>query len=152
MDLSNLNTEKKAPPLTSITAQDIMSSELTTTTPNEKVSTAEIMMIKNKIGCLPVINPNSNSNDLIGILTHRDIQLSRSAIGTHAFHVDDLFSKNPVIAKLNEPFPIIVRKMLEYDIERIPVVNGNNQIKGIIVASDIIRALGSYFEKTPYED
>ena len=142
--------EKKAPPLTGITAQDIMSTELTTTVPMEKVSTAEIMMIKNKIGCLPVVNPNSN-NDLIGILTHRDIQLSRSAIGTHAFHVDDLYSKNPVIAKLNEPFPKIVHKMLKHDIERIPVVNGNNQIKGIIVASDIIRALGSYFERSSRE-
>jgi tRNA nucleotidyltransferase (CCA-adding enzyme) len=140
--------EKKAPPLTSITARDIMSTELTVTIPMEKVSTAEIMMIKNKIGCLPVVNPNKpNSNDLIGILTHRDIQLSRSAIGTHAFHVDDLYSKNPVIATLNEPFPKIVQKMIDYDIERIPVVNDNNQIKGIIVASDIIRALGSYFEK-----
>lgn len=139
--------EKKAPSLTGITAQDIMSRELTTTVPMEKVSTAEIMMIKNKIGCLPVVNPNSN-NDLIGILTHRDVQLSRSAIGTHAFHVDDLYSKNPVIAKLNEPFPKIVKKMLDNDIERIPVVNGNNQIKGIIVASDIIRALGSYFESS----
>ncbi len=141
--------EKKAPPLTSITARDIMSTELTVTIPMEKVSTAEIMMIKNKIGCLPVVNPNKpNSNDLIGILTHRDIQLSRSAIGTHAFHVDDLYSKNPVIATLDEPFPKIVQKMIDYDIERIPVVNGNNQIKGIIVASDIIRALGSYFEKS----
>ena len=137
--------EKKAPSLTGITAQDIMSSELTTTVPSEKVSTAEILMIKHKIGCLPVVNPNSN--DLIGILTHRDIQLSRSAIGTYAFHVDDLYSKNPVIAKLNEPFPAIVQKMIEHDIERIPVVNGNNQIKGIIVASDIIRALGAYFER-----
>ena len=145
-----MNKEKKAPPLANVTAEDIMSTHLTLTIPMEKVSTAEIMMIKNKIGCLPVVNPNSN--DLIGILTHRDIQLSRSAIGTHAFHVDDLYSKNPVIATLNESFPKIVQKMLEHDIERIPVVNGNNQIKGIIVASDIIRALGSYFEKTPYED
>ena len=145
-----MNKEKKAPPLNGITAQDIMSTELTTTVPMEKVSTAEIMMIKNKIGCLPVVKPNSN--DLIGILTHRDIQLSRSAIGTHAFHVDDLYSKNPVIANLNEPFPKIVQKMLENDIERIPIVNGNNQIKGIIVASDIIRALGTYFDKSTEED
>ncbi len=141
--------EKKAPPLTKITAEDIMSTHLTLTVPMEKVSTAEIMMIKNKIGCLPVVKPNSN--DLIGILTHRDIQISRSVIGTHAFHVDDLYSKNPVIATLNEPFPTIVQKMIDYDIERIPVVNGNNQIKGIIVASDIIRALGSYFEKSNKE-
>ena len=129
--------------LKTITAKDIMSSGISTTEPMEKVSTAEIMMIKRNIGGLPVVSPETKQ--LIGILTQRDIQLSRSIIGTNVFHVDDLYSKNPVKAQLDEELPSIIKKMNDYNIERIPVVDSGNFVQGIIVTQDIISLLGKYF-------
>lgn len=129
--------------LNTVLAKEIMSSAISTTTPMEKVSTAEILMIKKNIGGLPVVSPETNQ--LIGILTQRDVQLSRSIIGTNVFHVDDLYSKNPVKAQLDDPLPGIIEKMNNYNVERIPVVDENNIVQGIIVTQDIISLLGKYF-------
>jgi CBS domain-containing protein len=131
--------------LTEITAAEIMSRDLAVITPLEKVTTAEITMIKNNIGGLPVVAPNTNK--ILGIITQRDIQLSRAVIGTAVFHVDDLYSKNPVTARKTDKIPDIIKKMRDNDIERIPIVNELNQVEGIIVHADIIKILGKVFEK-----
>jgi IMP dehydrogenase len=131
--------------LKEVTAKDIMSTDITVIKKMEKVTAAEIMMIKRNIGGLPVV---SNSDKLIGIITQRDIQLSRSIIGTEAFHVDDLYSKNPVKATVDENFPSLIKKMNENNIERIPIVNGNDHVVGIVVTKDIIKALGEFFKKS----
>ncbi len=131
--------------LKEVTAKDIMSTDISVIRKMEKVTAAEIMMIKRNIGGLPVV---SNNDQLIGILTQRDIQLSRSIIGTEAFHVDDLYSKNPVKATINENLPSIIKKMNDNNIERIPIVNGNDHVVGIVVTKDIIKALGDFFQKS----
>jgi len=130
--------------LKEITAGEIMSTVLTTISEDEKISTAEIKMIKKNVGGLPVVKEN---NVLVGIVTQRDIQLSKfSVLGNAAFHVSDIMSKNPVTATADEKMLSIVKKMTEYDIERIPVVDDNNKVVGIIVMKDIIHALASHLE------
>ena len=131
--------------LKEVTAKDIMSIDITVIKRMEKVTAAEILMIKKNIGGLPVV---SDSDKLIGIVTQRDIQLSRSIIGTEAFHVDDLYSRNPIKATINENLPSIINKMNDNNIERIPIVNGNDHVVGIVVTKDIIKALGVFFKKS----
>ena len=131
--------------LKEVTAKDIMSTDISVTRRMEKVTTAEMMMIKKNIGGLPVV---SDSNKLIGMVTQRDVQLSRSIIGTEAFHVDDLYSRNPIKATINENLPSIIEKMNENNIERIPIVDGNDHVVGIVVNKDIIKALGVFFQKS----
>jgi CBS domain-containing protein len=127
-----------------LTAEDIMSTTITTVSPDEKITAAEITMIKKNIGGLPVVNPDKT---LIGILTHRDIQLSRfSALTEGAFHVDDLMSKNPITCKKTDKFPEIVKKMVENNIERIPIIDENNRVVGIIVPKDIIAIIDKWFK------
>ncbi len=131
--------------LKEVTAKDIMSTEVTVIRMMEKVTAAEMMMIKRNIGGLPVV---SDSDKLVGMLTQRDIQLSRSIIGTEAFHVDDLYSRNPIKGTVDEDFPSLIKKMNENNIERIPIVNGNDHVVGIVVTKDIIKALGEFFQKS----
>lgn len=130
--------------LHSIKAQDIMSKDVTVVEPMEKLSVAEIIMIKKNIGGLPVISPESKK--LIGILTQRDVQLSRSIIGTEIFHVDDIYSKNPIRGNLNDDLAAIVKKMNEYNVERIPIIDSDEKVVGIVVTKDIIQTLGKYFQ------
>ncbi|MHA1518886.1 MAG: CBS domain-containing protein [Promethearchaeota archaeon] len=130
--------------LNSITAEDIMSAEVTVTTPMEKLSSAEILMIKKNIGGLPVVSPETKK--LIGILTQRDVQLSRTIIGTEIFHVDDIYSKNPINAKIDDSLSKIIQKMNDNNVERIPIVDDHELVIGIVVTKDIIRALGKFFQ------
>ena len=129
--------------LREITAKDIMSTDVRVISPKEKVTTAELTMIKKNIGGLPVVA--DRSSELLGIITQRDIQISRAVIGTQAFHVEDLYSKNPVTAEEWEKLPNIIQKMQENNIERIPIIDKNKQVKGIVVVADIIRLLGDHF-------
>lgn len=129
--------------LKQITAREIMSTDVLVINPHEKVSTAELTMIKKNIGGLPVVS--KETNELLGIITQRDIQLSRALIGTQAFHVEDLYSKNPITAHEHEKLPTIIHKMQEFKIERIPIVDEAKHVKGIVVVADIIRLLGMYF-------
>ena len=62
--------------LNEITAAEIMSTELTTVDPEEKLSIAEVLMLKKNVGGLPVVR---NGNELIGIITQRDIQFAKYA-------------------------------------------------------------------------
>ncbi len=130
--------------LHSITAKDIMSKEVTVVEPMEKLSKAEIIMIKKNIGGLPVVSPETKR--LIGILTQRDVQLSRTIIGTDIFHVDDIYSKNPINGKIDDSLPKIIKKMNDNNIERIPIIDDREQVIGIVVTKDIIQALGRFFQ------
>ena len=129
--------------LRSLAAKDIMTRDITVISPKEKVTIAEIMMIRKNIGGLPVISPETQ--EIIGMLTQRDIQLSRSTIGTHVFHVDDIYSRNPIVGKETDPLPEIIKKMVDHNIERIPITDTQNKVIGIIVMKDIIHTLGNYF-------
>jgi len=99
--------------LKEITAKDIMSTDVTVIKRMEKVTAAEMMMIKRNIGGLPVV---SDSDKLIGTI--------------------------------NENLPSIIKKMNDNNIERIPIVNGNDHVVGIVVTKDIIKALGEFFKKS----
>ncbi|HJN44581.1 MAG: acetoin utilization protein AcuB [Acidobacteria bacterium] len=48
--------------------QDVMATEVLTTTPDASVAEAAALMMANKVGCLPVLE----GNDLVGILTESD--------------------------------------------------------------------------------
>ncbi|SRR6056297_552837 len=129
--------------LREITAREIMSTNLTTVKPTEKLSTVEVLMIKNNVGGLPVVLA---SNKLVGIITHRDIQISKSIIGAKVYKAQDLMSSNPVTATLDSKLPEIVKKMSGNDIERIPIVDESGRLQGIIVTKDIIESLANAFE------
>ncbi len=58
-----------------IPIKDVMRTEIATTTESTPLVEAITLMMKNKFGCLPVIN---NDNHLVGIITEEDI--SRLAI------------------------------------------------------------------------
>ena len=58
-----------------IPIKDVMRTEIATTTESTKLIEAIILMMKNKFGCLPVVN---SKNHLVGIITEEDV--SRLAI------------------------------------------------------------------------
>ena len=84
-----------------LTVQDYMIYDPLTITPDAKISTTELLMLKKKIGGLPVIN-NNKDKQLIGIITQRDIRLARFALNLESpnTNVRDLMTKDPkVVAK-----------------------------------------------------
>ncbi len=62
--------------LNEITAAEIMSTELTTVDPGRKIIYCRSSNPQEKVGGLPVVR---NGNELIGIITQRDIQFAKYA-------------------------------------------------------------------------
>jgi len=116
-------------------------------TPDEKISTTELLMLRKKIGGLPVVKDQKNFQ-LIGIITQRDIRLARFAMSLESPNttVKDLMTSEPFVVKEDETLRNILELMFEKNIQRLPVVNDNNQLIGLIVQNQILKKLFDYMK------
>ena len=117
------------------------------TSPNEKISTTELLMLRKNVGCLPVVN-NSKSKKVIGIISQRDIRLARFAMNLESpnTRVRDLMTPDPIIAKKTDSLTQILEKLVKHDIERLPVINDNEELIGFITKQSIIETIYKYLK------
>ena len=118
------------------------------TSPNEKISTTELLMLRKNVGCLPVVN-NSKSMKVIGIISQRDIRLARFAMNLESpnTRVRDLMTPDPIIAKKTDSLIQILEKLVKHDIERLPVINDNEELIGFITKQSIIETIYKYLKE-----
>ncbi len=118
------------------------------TSPNEKISTTELLMLRKNVGCLPVVN-NSKSKKVIGIISQRDIRLARFAMNLESpnTRVRDLMTPDPIIAKKTDSLTEILEKLVKHDIERLPVINDNEELIGFITKQSIIETIYKYLKE-----
>ena len=117
-------------------------------TPDEKISATELLMLRKKIGGLPVVKDQKNQQ-LIGIITQRDIRLARFAMNLESPNttVKDLMTSEPFVIKKDETIQEVLVLMFEKDIQRLPVVNNNHKLIGLIVQSQILKKLFDVMKK-----
>jgi CBS domain-containing protein len=117
-----------------LVAEDIMIKDLYVTSRNDVVAAAKLKMMRCNVGGLPVVNKGK----LVGIITHRDVLLAGGeALG---LKVDDLMSKDLMVAERSTPILEITKIMADKGYQRIPVVD-NGILVGLITQSSLIRAL-----------
>ena len=120
----------------------MVSDPLFFTTPDEKISTTELLMLRKKIGGLPVVS-SENHKRLIGIITQRDIRLARFAMSLDEpkTSVRDLMTAEPYVVKREDTIKRVLELMFTNDISRLPVINENNELIGIVLQQDILKKL-----------
>ena len=130
-----------------INASEIMIKNPLFITPDEKISKTELLMLRKKIGGLPVIKDQKN-RQLIGIITQRDIRLARFAMNLESpkTTVKDLMTSEPFVVKRDEVVRNILKLMFEKKIQRLPVVNDNGQLIGLIVQHQILKKLYEFMK------
>ncbi len=130
-----------------IKASEIMVKNPIFLTPNEKISKTEILMLRKEIGGLPVVKDQKNQQ-LIGIITQRDIRLARFAMSLESPNttVKDLMTSEPFVVKSDETVRNILNLMFEKKIQRLPVVNDNGQLIGLIVQNQILKKLYEFMK------
>jgi IMP dehydrogenase len=124
-----------------VLAGEVMISKIQTIGPEEKVALARLKMLRYGVGALPVVK---NDNTLIGMLTLRDINFAGMDVGN--LTVMDLMTKDNLIT-VSETTKLlkIADMMLATGIQRIPVVNHENKLVGLITQSVLIRSFRNLF-------
>jgi CBS domain-containing protein len=98
---------------------------------------AELMKNKN-IGSIPVIE-NDQTNKLVGIVTDRDLALKIVAEGRDAksTKVEAVMTRKVVTCRADDDLQKALDAMSEHQLRRLPVVDNDNKILGIIAQADV---------------
>jgi len=79
-----------------------------------------------------------------GILTDRDIAMAVAADGRRpSAHVGEIMHSNPTVIQEDRGIFDAVKMLAERGIRRLPVVDGQGRLTGIIALDDVLMLLGS---------
>jgi len=106
--------------------------------PNDSAATAAGLMKSKDIGSIPVIE-NEQTKKLVGIVTDRDLALKVVAEGRDAktTKVEAVMTHNVVTCRADDDLQKALDAMADHQLRRIPVVNNDNKIVGIIAQADV---------------
>lgn len=145
-------------------AKDIMTTDVIVAKKDDSIASVANLLIQEKIGGLPVVD---SDNRVVGIISETDIlkkekyieppqfvnilqgiiflddpkKIEEDIKRVAAYKVEDLMSTNIVKVNEDDSFDDIANIMIRKSINRVPVVDKENTLKGIICRYDIIRAM-----------
>jgi CBS domain-containing protein len=104
--------------------------------PDSLVAVAQLMKSKD-VGAVPVVD--GESRKLVGMITDRDIVVKGLAAGRRSDQatVRDVMSTDVVTCREDEDVEEAVARMSSRQVRRIPVVDRNGGLRGIIAQADI---------------
>ena len=117
---------------------DVMTRDLVTASPNDTVVEVAQLMKKEDIGPILIVE-NEETKMLVGIVTDRDLVMKVIAEGQDAksTRVGDVMSKKLVTCRPGDDIETAMKAMAQYQLRRIPVVEENMQLVGIISQADV---------------
>ena len=147
-------------------AKEIMTSNVIVTNKDDTIAEIANLLIQEKIGGLPVVDQD---NKVVGIISETDIikkekhaetprminllqgiifidnvkELEKDLKDISAYKVEDLMSKNIVKVHEEDSVDYVANIMIKKSVNRVPVVDQNDVLKGIICRYDIIKAMYS---------
>ena len=95
------------------------------------VGDAQMIVKKNKIGGIPIIDA---SNNLIGIVTNRDLRFQKDQF----MKLDDIMTKTLITAKVGISLDEAEKILKKHKIEKLPIVE-KGQLVGLITYKDILK-------------
>ena len=120
-------------------ARDIMSTDCTCANADETLRDAAQKMRDLDVGSLPICGDDDR---LAGMITDRDIVVKAVADGKdpQTIKVAELAEGKPVTIGADDSVEEILRTMREYDVRRLPVVDGHDLV-GVVSQADVARNL-----------
>jgi CBS domain-containing protein len=124
-------------------ARDVMTKELIYASPQDTVSHVAELMKMEDIGPVLIVD-NEESRRLVGIVTDRDLVLKVIAEGQDpkTTRVEEVMSKKLVTCRADDDVENAMKAMAQYQLRRIPVVEDDNRLVGIISQADIATRVG----------
>jgi CBS domain-containing protein len=118
--------------------KDVMTQNPVCCLPTDTVSKAAQLMKDENVGSIPVIE-NVQNMKLIGIVTDRDLALQVVALERNAglTHVEDVMTYEVITCRASDDVQRAVDAMSQHQLRRMPVIDGDQRIVGIIAQADV---------------
>jgi CBS domain-containing protein len=109
-----------------------------TCTPEDSIVDVARLMKTADIGPVLIVD-NETSRTLVGIVTDRDIVVKVVAEGqdVQSTRVGDVMSKKLVTCRAEDDVDVAMNAMAQFQLRRIPVVEDNMRLVGIISQADV---------------
>ncbi len=115
--------------------RDVMTKNVKMVSPNDTIQKAAAIMFDNNVGVLPVCE----NERLLGMVTDRDITIRAVARGAipSVSKVREVMSTGVKYVLEDEPSQAVARSMARLRIRRLPVVNHEDRLVGIVSLGDL---------------
>lgn len=120
------------------TCRDVMTRNPVSASPGDTVASVAQLMKQRDIGPVPIVEDKS-SNRLVGIVTDRDLALKVVADGRdpNTTLVRDVMTRDVVTCREDDEIEQTLEAMSSHQLRRIPVVDSNDMLVGIIAQADV---------------
>ena len=115
---------------------DVMTREVQTIGPDQTAKEAANFMLSTDSGSIPV----TDGERLVGMITDRDIAVRGVAKGfAPDTPVSELMTKDCITAREDDDVSTVASKMSEAQVRRLPVIDGDEKLCGIVSLGDLSR-------------
>ena len=120
------------------TCSEVMTKDPVCCLPEDSAAKVAQLMKNENIGSIPVIE-NEQSQKLVGIVTDRDLALKivATALDAKSTKVERVMTHKVVTCHADDDLQRALDAMAEHQLRRIPVVDNDNKIVGIIAQADV---------------
>ena len=120
------------------TCSDVMTRNPASVLPHDTVSDVARLMKEKDIGPVPIVN-DKDSKQLLGIVTDRDLALKVVAKGLDpkTTRVSEVMTTEVITCREDDKIEKALNAMSKHQLRRIPVVDKNNMLVGIIAQADV---------------
>jgi CBS domain-containing protein len=119
-------------------SNEVMTKKTVCCLPDDLAVDAAQLMKNEHVGSIPVIE-DQQTRKLVGIVTDRDlaIRIVSEGLDAKSTKVESIMTRNVVTCKAEDDLQTVVDAMSKHQLRRIPVVDDDNKILGIIAQADV---------------
>ncbi|MES1189800.1 MAG: CBS domain-containing protein [Steroidobacter sp.] len=117
--------------------------DIATIGPDADLAAAAKVMRQHHVGFLVVVSERNGVRHPVGVLSDRDIVMESVAedISPHELKVADVMTTHPLVASIDDDLEDLLAHMRENGVRRVPVVNKNGTLAGIVSFDDLLQTL-----------
>jgi CBS domain-containing protein len=119
---------------------DVMTKNPTCCTPDTNLQEVARMMLQEDVGSIPVCE-DANTKRVVGVITDRDIAIRAVAAGRNPNEctVREFMSHPVAVVQIDASLEEALKTMEQNQVRRVPIVQGNNELVGIVAQADVAR-------------
>lgn len=126
-------------------AGELATRNVATISAKETLAEAAHRMRESHVGDLVVFDRDGDSRRPAGIITDRDIVMALDRLGLEDFadrEIGSEMSETLVVGKKGQPVHEVLRKMRQHGVRRVPIVNVDDELVGILTLDDLLGYYG----------